>query len=209
MVYSDLGAILLGQIVERVSGQRIDAYARDHVFGPLKMSDTQYNPDASQLSRIAPTEVDPWRRRHIRGEVHDENAFAMGGVSGHAGLFSTAADVARLCQAYLNGGTLDGARIWSAETIARFTTVQDPSFSTRALGWETPNGMNSAGRVMKRPAFGHTGFTGTSIWIDPANDLFVVLLSNRVNPTRQNNRIGGVRQAIADLAEALLAAARL
>jgi len=208
MVYSDLGAILLAQIVQRVTGQRIDAYAHDHVFGPLKMNDTQYLPDKSLLPRIAPTEVDPWRQRLVRGEVHDENAFAMGGVSGHAGLFSTARDVTRLTQAYLNGGTLDGVRIWSPETIKLFTTVQDSTFSNRALGWETPTGTNSAGHVMKRPAFGHTGFTGTSIWIDPANDLFVVLLTNRVNPTRQNLKIGGVRQAVADMAEAVSAAGR-
>jgi len=206
MVYSDLGAIVMGQVLLRVSGQRVDAYARDHVFGPLKMTDTQFLPDKALLPRIAPTEVDPWRQRQIHGEVHDENAFVLGGVSTHAGLFSTAHDVTRLAQAYLNGGTLDGARIWSPETIRLFTTVQDSTFSNRALGWETPNGTNSAGRLMKRPAFGHTGFTGTSLWIDPANDLFVVLLTNRVNPTRQNLRIGGVRQAVADLAEALHAA---
>jgi beta-glucosidase-like glycosyl hydrolase/CubicO group peptidase (beta-lactamase class C family) len=207
-LYSDLNFILLGEVVRRVSGQRVDAYTRDHVFGPLKMTDTQFNPDKSLLPRIAPTEVDPWRQRQIRGEVHDENAFILGGVAGHAGLFSTAADVTRLCQAYLNGGTLDGARIWSPETIKLFTTVYDSTFSNRAFGWETPNGMNSAGRIMRRPAFGHTGFTGTSYWIDPANDLFVILLTNRVNPTRQNNKIGGVRQAVADMAEALNSAAR-
>jgi CubicO group peptidase (beta-lactamase class C family) len=209
MLYSDINFILLGLIVQRVSGQPLDVFVREQVFGPLKMTDTQFNPDKSLLPRIAPTEVDPWRGRHIRGEVHDENAFTLGGVSGHAGLFSTAHDVSRLCQAYLNRGTLDGVRIWSPETIALFTTVADSTFSNRALGWETPNGMNSAGHVIKRPAFGHTGFTGTSIWIDPANDLFVVLLSNRVNPTRQNSKIGGVRQAVADMAAALAAAGRL
>ncbi|MBM3906969.1 MAG: serine hydrolase [Gemmatimonadetes bacterium] len=208
MLYSDLNFILLGQIVQRVGGAPLDVYAKTNIFGPLKMTDTQFNPDKSLLARIAPTEVDPWRQRHIRGEVHDENAFVLGGVSGHAGLFSTAADVARLCRAYLNGGTLDGARIWSPATIALFTTAPEPAFSHRALGWETPNGTNSAGRMMQPPAFGHTGFTGTSIWIDPAHDLFVVLLSNRVNPTRQNSRIGAVRQSVADLAEAVLAAAR-
>jgi beta-glucosidase-like glycosyl hydrolase/CubicO group peptidase (beta-lactamase class C family) len=208
MLYSDLNFILLGQIVQRVGGARLNEYAAANIFSPLKMTDTQFNPDKALLPRIAPTEVDPWRRRHIRGEVHDENAFMLGGVSGHAGLFSTAADVARLCRAYLNGGTLDGARIWSPATIARFTTAPEPRFSHRALGWETPNGTNSAGRMMQPPAFGHTGFTGTSIWIDPAHDLFVVLLSNRVNPTRQNSRIGAVRQSVADLAEAVLAAAR-
>lgn len=208
MLYSDLNFILLGQVVQRITGQSLDGYVRERVFAPLQMNDTRFNPDSSLLSRIAPTEVDPWRQRHLRGEVHDENAYALGGVSGHAGLFSTAHDVARLCQAYLNGGTLDGVRIWSPETIALFTTVQDSTFSNRALGWETPTGTNSAGRVMRRPAFGHTGFTGTSIWIDPANDFFVVLLTNRVNPTRQSTKIGGVRMAVADMAEALREAAR-
>jgi CubicO group peptidase (beta-lactamase class C family) len=198
MVYSDLGAIILGQIVERVSGEPLDQYLARRVFGPLGMMSTQYRPGAALLARIAPTEFDPWRQRQIRGEVHDENAFSLGGVSGHAGLFSSGHDVARLTRMYLNGGTLDGVRFVSAETIRKFTTVQDSLLSNRALGWETPNGSNSAGRLMKRPAFGHTGFTGTSIWVDPSRDVFVVLLTNRVNPTRQNLRIGGVRAALAD-----------
>lgn len=199
MVYSDLGAIILGQVVERVSGERLEEYVTRHVFGPLRMTSTQYRPGRDLLPRIAPTEFDPWRQRKIHGEVHDENAFALGGISAHAGLFSTGHDVARLTRMYLNGGTLDGVRIVSAETIRRFTTVQDSALSNRALGWETPNGSNSAGHVLKRPAFGHTGFTGTSIWIDPTRDLFVILLTNRVNPTRQNLRIGGVRTALADV----------
>ena len=198
MVYSDLGAIILGVIVERVSGERLDAYLARHVFGPLGMTSTQYRPPADVRMRIAPTEYDPWRQRHLRGEVHDENAFSLGGVSGHAGLFSTGRDAARLARMYLNGGTLEGVRVVSPETIRRFTTVQDSMLSNRALGWETPNGVNSAGRLMKRPAFGHTGFTGTSIWVDPSRDLFVILLTNRVNPTRQNLRIGGVRTTLAD-----------
>jgi CubicO group peptidase (beta-lactamase class C family) len=199
MVYSDLGAIILGQVVERVSGERLEEYLTRHVFGPLRMTSTQYRPGRELLPRIAPTEFDSWRQRKIHGEVHDENAFALGGISAHAGLFSTGHDVARLTRMYLNGGTLDGVRIVSAETIRRFTTVQDSALSNRALGWETPNGSNSAGHVLKRPAFGHTGFTGTSIWIDPTRDLFVILLTNRVNPTRQNLRIGGVRTALADV----------
>ena len=199
MVYSDLGAIILGQIVETVSGERLDEYLTRHVFGPLRMTSTQYRPGRELLPRIAPTEFDPWRQRKIHGEVHDENAFALGGVSAHAGLFSTGHDVARLTRMYLNGGTLDGARIASAETIRRFTTVQDSTLSNRALGWETPNGANSAGHVLQRPAFGHTGFTGTSIWVDPSRNLFIILLTNRVNPTRQNLRIGGVRTSLADV----------
>jgi CubicO group peptidase (beta-lactamase class C family) len=200
MVYSDLGAILLGLIVERVSGERLDAYLATHVFGPLQMRDTRFTPPAALLGRIAPTERDPWRGRLVRGEVHDENAYLLGGVSGHAGLFSSAADLTRFAQMYLNGGQLDGVRIVRPETIAAFTRVQYAEFSNRALGWETPTGGNSAGRLMKRPAFGHTGFTGTSIWIDPVNDRFVILLTNRVNPTRENSRIGPVRTTVADLA---------
>jgi CubicO group peptidase (beta-lactamase class C family) len=199
MVYSDLGAIILGQLVERVSSEPLDAYLARRVFGPLGMTSTRYRPTAELLPRIAPTEYDSWRQRQIRGEVHDENAFALGGVSGHAGLFSTAHDVARLCRMYLDGGTLDGVRIVRPETIRVFTTVQDSALSNRALGWETPNGSNSAGHFLTRPAFGHTGFTGTSIWVDPSRDLFVILLTNRVNPTRQNLRIGGVRTALADV----------
>ena len=199
MSYSDLGAIILGVLVERVSGERLDDYVARHVFGPLGMTATRYRPPASLRPRIAPTEYDSWRQRKIHGEVHDENAFALGGVSGHAGLFSSGHDMTRFLRMYLNGGTLDGVRIFSPETIRRFTTVQDSTMSNRALGWETPNGTNSAGRLMRRPAFGHTGFTGTSIWVDPTRDVFVVLLTNRVNPTRQNLRSGGVRTALADV----------
>lgn len=203
MVYSDLGAILLGEIVRAVSGQRIDAYTRDHVFGPLGMQETGYLPDPSLLPRIAPTEVDPWRQRHLRGEVHDENAYALGGVSAHAGLFSSGADLAHLAQAYLNGGVYGGARVFKESTIRQFTAVQDSTFSNRALGWETPTGSNSAGHLMTRPSFGHTGFTGTSFWVDPADDLFVVMLTNRVNPTRANTKISAWRQAVADAAVGL------
>ena len=198
MVYSDLGAIILGQLVERVTGEKLDDYVVRHVFGPLGMTSTRYRPTAELLSRIAPSEFDPWRQRKLRGEVHDENAFRLGGVSGHAGLFSTGRDAARFARMYLGGGVLDGTRIVSTERIRQFTAVQDSALSHRALGWETPNGSNSAGRLMKRPAFGHTGFTGTSMWMDPSRDLFVILLTNRVNPTRQNLRIGGVRVALAD-----------
>ena len=132
MVYSDLGAIILGQVVERVSGEQLDAYLARHVFGPLRMASTRYLPGRELLPRIAPTEYDPWRQRHIRGDVHDENAYSLGGVSAHAGLFSTGHDVARFCRMLLGGGALDGVRIVSAETIRRFTTVQDSTLSNRA-----------------------------------------------------------------------------
>jgi beta-N-acetylhexosaminidase len=200
MVYSDIGAILAGMIIERVSGLPLDRYLERHVFGPLGMADTRYLPPADWRDRIAPTERDPWRGRLVRGEVHDENAHFLGGVSAHAGLFSSAGDLARFARMLLNGGTLDGVRVVDAHTIRDFTRVQNALLSHRALGWETPNGTNSAGRQLRRPAYGHTGFTGTSIWIDPANDRFVILLTNRVNPTRANSRIAPVRTTVADLA---------
>ena len=197
-VYSDLGAITLGFLIERVTKQPLDAYVAARVFQPLGMRDTRYRPDSSLLARIAPTEIDPWRQRHLRGEVHDENAFALGGVSAHAGLFSTGHDLARLARMYLNGGALDGRRFVARRTLDRFTRVQDTTISRRALGWETPTGSNSAGRYLGPRAFGHTGFTGTSMWMDPERDLFVILLTNRVNPSRQNTRISRVRVALAD-----------
>ena len=198
MVYSDLGAMLLGKIVERVSGEPLDVYLRRHVFAPLGMTSTMFKPPKRLLPRIAPTERDPWRGRLVHGEVHDENAYFLGGVSGHAGLFSDAADLSRFARMYLEGGQLDGARIVTPAAIDTFTRVQDSALSNRALGWEVPNGSNSAGHEMSNRAFGHTGFTGTSIWIDPARDLFVILLTNRVDPTRDNPRLGPVRVQLAD-----------
>lgn len=198
MVYSDLGVIILGDVVQRVSGQRLDVFLRERVFEPLGMRETIYRPDSSLHRRIAPTEVDPWRQRHLRGEVHDENAYALGGVSGHAGLFSSGRDLVRLARMYLQDGTLDGRRFVSAQTAARFTSVQDSVLSHRALGWETPNGTNSAGRLMSKRAFGHTGFTGTSFWIDQERGVFVILLTNRVNPTREHRQIYAIRIAVAD-----------
>ena len=207
MVYSDLGAMLLGWVVERVSGEPLDRYLAAHVFGAAGMRDTRFLPPAALRERIAPTERDPWRGRHLRGEVHDENAHLLGGVSGHAGLFSTGADLVRFARLYLNGGELEGVRVFQTETIRRFTTVQRAGFSNRALGWEVPTGGNSAGRLMRAPAFGHTGFTGTSLWIDPANDRFVILLTNRVNPTRERTGIGRVRTTVAETATTLAPAA--
>jgi len=199
-VYSDLGFILLGKIVERVSGERLAAYDSAHVFAPLGMIDTRYLPPAALLPRIAPTEQDPWRQRKVRGEVHDENAVRLGGVSGHAGLFSTGQDLARFARMYLRNGTLDGVRVFDSSAVATFTRMQDSTISRRALGWETPTGGNSAGHRLSPVAFGHTGFTGTSLWMDPAQGVFVLLLTNRVNPTRENRKIGGVRTALVDAA---------
>jgi len=199
MVYSDLGAILLGQLVVRVSGEPFDRYVQTRILAPLGMRDTQFRPPRGLWERVAPTEVDTvYRKRHVRGEVHDENAYALGGVSSHAGLFSSARDLARFARMLLNGGTLDGVAIVAPATIAEFTRVQDSALSHRALGWETPNGRNSGGHLLSRRAFGHTGFTGTSLWVDPENDVFILLLSNRVNPTRERTGIAAVRVALAD-----------
>ena len=212
-VYSDLGAILLGEIVEHVSGERLDAYLARHVFAPLGMRDTRFLPvgvttpaRAALVARTAPTERDVWRGRLVRGEVHDENAWAMGGVAGHAGLFSSAYDLTRFARMLLNGGRLGGARVFRAATLAIFTTPADATGTTssRALGWDMATGANSAGHLMSPVAFGHTGFTGTSLWVDPASGVFVLLLTNRVNPTRDNQRIAGVRVALADAAMAAL-----
>jgi CubicO group peptidase (beta-lactamase class C family) len=203
MVYSDIGAYMLGRLVERLSGEPLDEYLQNHVFGPLHMTETMYRPPASLKPRIAPTEIDPIRGGKVWGVVHDERAYYLGGVSAHAGLFSSAHDMARFARMYLNGGELDGVRIIQPSTIRLFTTrqVQD-----RALGWQKPDGRNSAGHLMSEQAFGHTGFTGTSIWIDPARDVFVILLSNRVDPTRNNNKIGRVRVALADAVMSTIAA---
>ncbi|MCP4659718.1 MAG: serine hydrolase [bacterium] len=197
--YSDLGVTLLGAILERVAGRPLDAFVRERVFEPLGMTDTLFRPGPDRLERIAPTEHDPWRGRMIRGEVHDENAFAMGGVAPHAGLFGTAPDLARFAQMLLNGGVLEHERIVSRETAETFTRRAGIPGSSRALGWDTKSPeKSSAGSLFSSRSFGHTGFTGTSIWIDPERELFVILLTNRVHPTRENQLIRQVRPAVAD-----------
>lgn len=197
-LYSDLGLILLGEILERVSGQTLDAFARERIFEPLGMKDTMYRPPRTLLGRIAPTENEPSRGRVVHGEVHDENAFALGGIAPHAGIFSTAEDLSRFAQMLLNGGVYDHHRIVSRATLARFTKRADIPGSSRALGWDTPSENSSAGSLFSAQSFGHTGFTGTSMWLDPTRKLFVILLTNRVHPTRDNNLIRQVRPAVAD-----------
>jgi uncharacterized protein YbbC (DUF1343 family)/beta-glucosidase-like glycosyl hydrolase len=200
-LYSDLGLILLGEILERIAGEPLDVFTRGRVFRPLGMVDTMFRPPPRLLPRIAPTEDDPWRGRLLRGEVHDENAAGLGGVAPHAGLFSTAGDLARFAQMILNGGVFEHRRIVSRATVEQFTRPAGlvPG-SSRALGWDmkSPEGYSSAGTLLSAGSFGHTGFTGTSIWIDPARELFVILLTNRVHPTRENKQIREARPAIAD-----------
>ena len=203
LVYSDLGAIILTQAVEGAFGRRLDSLLAARVFGPLGMTSTRFLPPADWLPRIAPTELDPWRGRVLRGEVHDENASRLGGVSGHAGLFSSAEDLMRFGEWLLAGvgrrSRAEAAGPLPPESLARFVRRQRlPPGTSRALGWDTPSEGSSAGRLLSGESFGHTGFTGTSIWIDPTRDLVIVLLSNRVHPTRDNARWGPVRRNVAD-----------
>ncbi len=209
-IYSDLGMILLGEILERATGQPLDAFVRERVFEPLRMRHTLFRPPAALWPRIAPTEDDPWRRRVVQGEVHDENAFALGGVAPHAGLFGTAGDLSRFARMILNGGVLDHHRIVSRETAELFTRRAGIPGSDRALGWDAKSAEgSSAGTLFGPRSFGHTGFTGTSLWIDPERQLYVILLTNRVHPTRENNLIREVRPAVADAVVRALGGSRV
>jgi len=201
MIYSDLGIILLAEIIHRLTGKNLDELTREDIFSPLGMNHTMYLPPKKIWPTIAPTEVDNnLRHRLIQGEVHDENAAAIGGVSGHAGLFSSAPDLAAFCQMLLNGGVYAHQRIVRRATIAQFTLPQELSGRTRTLGWVVPTEGSSSGHFFGPHSYGHTGFTGTSIWIDPDRQLFVVLLTNRVHPTRENMKIAKVRVALHDAA---------
>src|SRR5215469_15784414 len=199
VVYSDLGIILMAEIISRLTGKPLDQLANEYIFQPLGMKDSMYNPPKKLWPAIAPTEVDErWRHRLIQGEVHDENAYAIGGVSGHAGVFSTSPDLAAFCQMLLNGGVYAHHRILKRATIAEFTAPQPLAKNTRTLGWVVPTEGSSSGRYFSAHSYGHTGFTGTTIWIDPDRQLFVVVLTNRVNPTRENHKIAEVRPALHD-----------
>jgi CubicO group peptidase (beta-lactamase class C family) len=197
--YSDLGADMLGFVVEAAAGEPLDQFLHEAVFEPLGMTDTYFRPADSLKSRVAPTEVAPPRGYPLQGEVHDENAFALGGVAGHAGLFSTAADLAVFAQTMLNGGEYSGTRIFADSTVALFTKR---AAGTRALGWDTCGGSGSCGDRLGEDAYGHTGFTGTSLWIDPDRDMFVVLLTNRVHEARAKRPAKVIADVRADLADA-------
>jgi CubicO group peptidase (beta-lactamase class C family) len=221
-IYSDWDFVLMGLIIERITGMPLDQFVASRVWEPLHLRDTGFNPLASGalpadssctaafrpdhplLSRIAMTEIDTaYRHIHVHGIVHDENACALGGVAGHAGLFSSARDVAVFCQMLLNGGQYGGVNLIEPATIARWTARQKRG-SSRALGWDTPSGHSSAGRYFSARSFGHTGFTGTSIWVDPERGLFVVILTNRVDPTRANTRHEALRRDIADAVQSAI-----
>lgn len=205
-VYSDFGMITLGKVIERISGKTLDSYAREQIFAPLAMSHSGYNPPDSQRQRCAPTEVDRvWRKRLVQGTVHDETAALLGGVAGHAGVFSTAADLARFARFLLGEGSLEGRRIVAASTLETFTTRQSPR-SGRSLGWDLRSASgSSAGQYFSMRSYGHTGFTGTSIWVDPVARVAVVFLTNRVHPTRENKQLPRFRATLHDAVREALA----
>jgi serine-type D-Ala-D-Ala carboxypeptidase len=194
--YSDVGFVLLGVALERIAGESLDRFCQREIFGPLGMSHTSYNPPVSWKSKTPPTADDRvFRKRIIQGEVQDENASVMGGVAPHAGLFSTASDIARFAHSMLNGGT----RIIRRETVALFTRRQSsPPGTSRALGWDTPSGASQSGKYFSRSSFGHLGYTGTSLWIDPGRQVSVTLLTNRTWPDCSNWTIKEVRPKFHD-----------
>ena len=224
MVYSDLSMITLGKMIEKITGVSLDQFVKERVFSPLGMKDTMYNVPSDLRQRVAPTEdVEPWRTalrksRHqdfsplpgchpdahlyVQGEVHDPSADVLDGISGNAGVFSTAPDLCTFVQMMMNSGNHNGHQIIKSETIHEWTRRQSEE-SSRALGWDTPSGRSSAGHKLSRKSFGHTGYTGTSIWADPDHDIFVILLTNRVHPSSKNEKIISFRPRFHDtIAEA-------
>lgn len=204
VIYSDLGFILLGEAIAQLTGEPLDRLAQEWIFTPLGMKDTVFNPPVTLTGRIAATENDPERGGILIGTVHDENAWAMNGVSGHAGLFSTAVDLAVYAQMFLNRGLYEGERVLISRSVESMTSLQTEGLNERrGLGWllqgeET----SSAGDMLSEEAFGHTGFTGTSLWIDPRYELIVILLTNRVHPSRERgaDEIQRIRALVNNLA---------
>lgn len=184
-IYSDINFILLGEIVHRVSGQPLNAYVRDHIYGPLGMKDTGYLPRAELVSRIAPTEIDDDTGQPFRGTVHDPTSRYMGGVAGHAGVFTTGEDLAKYAFVLLAHGTYNSVRLFSPATVDKFTEPASPADQPiiRGLGWDIDSPYSSnRGELYPIGSYGHTGFTGTSMWIDPRSNSFVILLTNAVHP---------------------------
>jgi CubicO group peptidase (beta-lactamase class C family) len=213
-IYSDLNFMLLAHIVERVSGQSFDRFVQDHLFDPLGMVETWFNPPAALRDRIAPTERcaalawpcgDP-EAPMLRGRVHDPTARRMGGVAGHAGLFSTAKDLASFCAMLLAGGAYEGGQLLAPLTVARMTTVSTPSHlaDKRGLGWDIDSRFSSnRGDLFSVGSYGHTGFTGTSLWLDPVSETFVVFLSSRLHPEGEGD-VRALRGEVATLVASAL-----
>jgi uncharacterized protein YbbC (DUF1343 family) len=219
--YSDIGFIALGEVVARVSGMPLDQFAQKNIFGPLRMHNTGFRPSPALKARIAPTEKRRGQMSYLgdtginagaegevwlRGEVHDPTSYRMNGVAGHAGLFSTANDLAVYCQMILNGGTYRGVRILAPLTVAEMTRprVVASNGATRGLGWDMNTTFSTnRGDLFPLGSFGHTGFTGTSMWIDPASQMFVVFLSNRVHPDGRGD-VGPLRGRVASIVAAAI-----
>ena len=207
-LYSDLGFILLGFLIERVTGSSLARFCRERIYQPLGIQNLFFVPSAGDRpldgpsdrpGPIAPTEHDPWRKRLLCGEVHDENAYALGCIAGHAGLFGTGAAVMAMADAWLDGYRSRGS-FFHCDLVRRFATRNlNTTESSWGLGWDTPSLPSSSGRHFSTQSFGHLGFTGTSLWIDPVAELEVALLSNRVHPTRQDTRIQQFRPLIHDV----------
>jgi CubicO group peptidase (beta-lactamase class C family) len=194
--YSDIGFIILGVALERIAKEPLDMFCSREIFQPLGMTDTMFCPPAHIRSLIPPTlEAVDFRKRVIQGEVHDENASVLGGVAGHAGLFSSAIDVAKFSECMLHGGS----PILNPETIKLFATREQlPSGTSRALGWDTPSSPSQSGKYFSSQSFGHLGYTGTSLWIDPERELSITLLTNRTWPEGRSQLIKQVRPAVHD-----------
>ena len=205
-LYSDLGFMALGAVIERCAGSIVSEFCRDRIYdslnvNPLFFIDAEGNPSGGDgnLTHVAPTEQDPWRGRLVHADVHDENAYALGGITGHAGLFGTTLSVSRISQAWLQA-VLGCSSILPITLAQQFVKRQDFSGkSSWALGWDTPSAASSSGNHFSPESFGHLGYAGTSLWIDPVRELEVILLSNRVHPTRENKQIEAFRPALHDL----------
>ncbi len=203
-VYSDINFILLGEIVHRLSGQTLAAFTHDNIFEPLGMSESMFQPPASLKPRIAPTEIDPATGQPLRGVVHDPTSRYMGGIAGHAGLFTTADDLSKFAEMMIGLGESNGVRIFSAPTVVKFTTPQSPADQPilRGLGWDIDSSFSSnRGDLFPIGSYGHTGFTGTSIWIDPFSKSYVILLTNYVHPHRGKS-LTSLRGRVATIAAA-------
>ncbi|MCA9049516.1 MAG: beta-lactamase family protein, partial [Planctomycetaceae bacterium] len=201
-IYSDVSFITLAEIVERVTGKTVHEYSQERIFQPLGMTESGYLPAESLRERAAVTEFRDGQP--MRGEVHDPRAYALGGVAGHAGLFSTANDLAKYCAMMINGGERNGVRVLKPETVSLMTAPVQVSSGTRGLGWDIRSSYSSnRGDFFTKSAFGHGGFTGTAMWIDPPQELFVIFLSNRVHPDG-NGSVNSLAGRIATIAGAAI-----
>lgn len=203
-VYSDINFILLAEIVHRLSGKMLNDYARENIYQPLGMHETTFLPPASLRPRIAPTEINPDTGQPLRGEVHDDTSRYMGGVAGHAGVFTTGADLAKFAQMMLDKGESNGVRLFNAATVEKFTSPQSPADQPilRGLGWDIDSPYSSArGELFPIGSYGHTGFTGTSMWMDPFSRSYVIILTNAVHPHRGHSVVS-LRSRVATIVAA-------